>query len=126
GQSYADSSQNGGDQAMVARDTFRDVDVPDNAGYLSYGVHPRIMPDISSPNAKTKAFTGKIVYDMQPYKISKVRRASEVMLAADASLALIIDGGLNLQQSNATIYNLDHKALQGNPGNSGPSSFLID
>ena len=46
------------------------------------------------------------------------------MAVADA---VIIDGGYNKRQSNATLYNLDHHAISGNPGGSkGPTSFLIN
>src|SRR5262249_51793438 len=50
---------------------------------------------------------------------------SEALLIADGSLAPIIEFD-NRLQSNATLYNLDHKAWKGNPPGQGPTSYLLD
>jgi len=124
GTTYNEATQNGGNIVKVATDVFADVDVPENIGVLSYGCHPRLMPTINEAEPRIKNLTGKDFFP-SPYKISKIRRSSEALLIADASLAPIIEFE-NRMQANATLFNLDHKAWKGNPPGQGPTSYLLD
>lgn len=125
GLTYTESAAAGGDATVVATDVFGDVDVPDNAGVLSYGAHPRLMPEISAPEPRILNTTGRRVYP-SPYKLSRIKRSAEVLLIADASLAPIVEFG-NRMQANATLYNIDRGAWKGGaPGSGTPPSYLLD
>jgi prepilin-type N-terminal cleavage/methylation domain-containing protein/prepilin-type processing-associated H-X9-DG protein len=125
GNTYTDSATLGGNTSKIANDVFVCRDLPENTGVLTYGCHPRLMPQIDAAEPRILNNTGKIYYPA-PYKLAKIRRASEVMLVADGSLAPIVEFG-NRLQSNATLYALDHKAWQGGPPGGGiPPSYLLD
>jgi prepilin-type processing-associated H-X9-DG protein len=84
------------------------------------------MPAINLYEPRLLFTTGKKVYP-QPYKIGKIRRAAEVLLAADGTLAPIAEVSTHPLQANATLYALDHQAWQGGPPAAGiPTSYLLD
>src|SRR5262249_53500878 len=109
---YADAANAGAYTSKLATDVFTDVDVPDNIGVLSYGCHPRLMPVI---NIKDPIFftTGKTIW-LSPYKLSRIKRAAEVLLIADGSLAPLSQFSFRMQ-SNATLGFIDNKAFNGGP-----------
>jgi prepilin-type processing-associated H-X9-DG protein len=123
---YVDNGLAGGDRTKISTDVFVDPDVPNNVGVLTYGAHPRLMPTINIAEPRILNTTGKKFYP-QPYKIGKIRRAAEVMLIADGTLAPIFEVASKPLQSNAVLYQLDHQAWQGGPPAAGiPTSYLID
>jgi prepilin-type N-terminal cleavage/methylation domain-containing protein len=122
---YVNNGAAGGDTTSVTANVFVDRDVADNnRGVLTYGCHPRLMPGINIPEPKILFTTGKKVYPT-PYKLSKIRRATEVMLLGDASLKPLPDYFPDIKyQSNALLYAMDHSAYNGGPG--ATPSYLLD
>jgi prepilin-type processing-associated H-X9-DG protein len=123
---YNDNAAAGGDKTKISTDVFVDPDCPDNVGVLTYGAHPRLMPAINIFEPWLFFSSGKKVYP-QPYKIGKIKRAAEILLVADGTLAGIAEVASHPLQSNAVLYALDHQAWQGGPaGNGVPPSGLLD
>ena len=79
-----------------------------------YACHPRLMPDLQTPD-----FLAGSGY-LRPYKISHVKRSSDVVLLFDASLQPTGAGGS--MNSSATGYSIDANAFYGWTGN----NYLID
>ncbi|CAN5583272.1 hypothetical protein BH09PLA1_BH09PLA1_08290 [soil metagenome] len=119
---YTDAANSGAYTSKLATDVFTDVDVPDNIGVLSYAAHPRLMPVL---NIRDPIFftTGKTIW-LSPYKLSRIRRAAEVLLIADANLAPL-NQFANRMQANATLGFIDKKAFNGGPG-ATPTNLLDD
>jgi prepilin-type processing-associated H-X9-DG protein len=118
---YNDAAAAGGNQSAVARQTFVCGDVPDNVGVLTYGCHPRLMPAINSRDP-IFFYTGKTIW-LKPYKISKIKRAAEMLLVADGSLRPLPDFE-NRLQANFGLGIIDHNAFNGGPG--APPTLLLD
>ncbi|MBC8107366.1 MAG: prepilin-type N-terminal cleavage/methylation domain-containing protein [Anaerolineae bacterium] len=129
GTSYTDNTAAGGDRSQTRTGVFTDVDVPDSVGVLCYGAHPRLMPtiNISEPRAtQTLPPPNNIKYP-SPYKIAKIRRSSEVLMIADATLCQLTEIPTPCLQANAILYQLDKGAWQGGPPAAGvPRSYLLD
>lgn len=72
-----------------------------------YSAHPRLMPDWAQFDAGAAVLTGKKV-GLKPYKINKVKPASDIIC--------IFDGTVNNGQYGAwsVAYALDNKAVQAN------------
>jgi prepilin-type processing-associated H-X9-DG protein len=122
---YVDAAATGGNTSAIARQVFVCKDVPDNAGVLTYGAHPRLMPQIDAAEPRILNNTGKRFYPA-PYRLGKIRRSAEVVLVADGSLAPISEFD-NRPQSNATLYAMDRSAWRGGPPGAGtPPSYLLD
>jgi prepilin-type N-terminal cleavage/methylation domain-containing protein/prepilin-type processing-associated H-X9-DG protein len=123
GTTYTDSAAAGGNESSVATQVFVCKDVPDNVGVLSYSCHPRLMPVL---NARDPIFffTGKTII-MKPYRLGKIRRASEVLLVADGSLRILPDPGFfGRAQANVSLFIIDRNAFGGGPGS--PPTLLLD
>ena len=122
GNTYVDSGVAGGDASTIARAVFVCKDLPENTGVLTYGCHPRLMPAL---NIKDPIFftTGKTIW-LKPYKVSKIRRAAEILLVADGSLKPLADFNFQLQ-ANFGLGSMDHNAFNGGPG-AVPTSLLDD
>ena len=121
GNTYVDSAGAGGNSSSIAKQMFVCTDVPDDVGVLTYSAHPRLMPAI---NSKDPIFftTGKTIW-MQPYKISRIKRASEILLIADGSLRPLPDFE-NKPQANYGLTIIDRNAFNGGPG--APPTQLLD
>jgi prepilin-type N-terminal cleavage/methylation domain-containing protein/prepilin-type processing-associated H-X9-DG protein len=123
GNTYVDSAQAGGNESAVATQVFVCKDVPENVGVLTYSAHPRLMPVL---NARDPIFftTGKTII-MKPYRLAKIKRASEVVLIADGSLRILPDPGFsNRAQANVSFFIIDRNAFGGGPGS--PPTLLLD
>lgn len=129
GTSYTENTAAGGDRSQARTQVFTDVDVPDTVGVLCYGAHPRLMPTINQAEpraAQTLPPPNNIRYP-SPYKIAKIRRASEILLIADATLVQLIEIPTPCLQANAILYALDKGAWNGGPPAAGvPRSYLLD
>ena len=129
GTSYTENAAAGGDRSQTRRQVFVDVDVPDSVGVLTYGAHPRLMPTINQAEPRyvqTFPPPNNIRYP-SPYKIAKIRRASEILLIADATLCQLSEFTTPTQQSNSQLYALDKGAWNGGPPAAGvPRSYLLD
>jgi|SRR4051794_28147955 prepilin-type processing-associated H-X9-DG protein len=127
GNTYTDSAGNGGDKTSVARQVFVCPDVPDSRmGVLSYSCHPRLMPVLTQKDP-LGGFIGptKVGY-LKPYKIGKIRRASEIVLIADGALKPLPDPGVTgTMQANAIMDAIDKNAFYGNDS-TNRSLFLDD
>jgi prepilin-type processing-associated H-X9-DG protein/prepilin-type N-terminal cleavage/methylation domain-containing protein len=121
GDNYTDAANAGAYTSKVANDVFTDVDVPDNIGVLSYACHPRLMPQLE---VKDPIFftTGKTIW-LSPYKLSRIRRSSEVLLIADGSLAPLTEFAGRMQ-ANALLGWIDRKAFS--PTSGSPPTYLLD
>jgi prepilin-type N-terminal cleavage/methylation domain-containing protein/prepilin-type processing-associated H-X9-DG protein len=123
GTTYVDSAAAGGNESSIATQVFVCKDVPDNVGVLTYSAHPRLMPVL---NARDPIFfyTGKTII-MKPYRLSKIRRAAEILLVADGSLRNLPDPGFhNRAQANVAFFIVDRNAFNGGPG--APPTLLLD
>jgi len=121
---YVNNGAAGGDNTSVTANVFVDRDVPDNnRGVLTYGCHPRLMPVINARDLKQVQINGKSVYP-KPYNMGRIKRASEVLLIADASLKVLPDYLPEIRyQSDAILGRLDHGAYL----NPAPvPTFLLD
>jgi prepilin-type N-terminal cleavage/methylation domain-containing protein/prepilin-type processing-associated H-X9-DG protein len=126
GNTYVDNAAAGGDQSNIARAMFVCPDVPDNRmGVLSYSCHPRLMSLLNMKDP-LGGFIGPSKVDyMKPYKISKVRRAAEIVLIADGALKPLPDPGVTgTMQANALLGGIDRVAFTG--GNPQNRSLLLD
>lgn len=129
GTNYTDNGLAGGDNTQARRQVFTDVDVPDTVGVLTYGAHPRLMPMINGLEPRyTQTFPPpNNRHYPSPYKIAKIRRASDVLLIADATLCQLVEIPKPCLQANALLYTLDKGAWNGGPPSAGvPRSYLLD
>lgn len=79
GTSYQQQSTYNGGMDVFNRGIFRDVDTVQGDAPLHYSCHPRLMPNISSVDPATN------LYDLQPYKLGRIKRSSEMVLIMDGS-----------------------------------------
>ena len=78
GNNYADQSASGGGQSFN-RGIFLDVDTVDGGdGTCHYSSHPRLMPNLSTSLSDGTSYKGCV-----PYKLSNVKRSSEIVLIMD-------------------------------------------
>ncbi|MDB5327591.1 MAG: hypothetical protein JWM57_3160, partial [Phycisphaerales bacterium] len=77
---------------------------------LHYSSHPRLMPDISPNNDGFSGF-GK---GLKPYKLTSIKRGSEIVLIFDAIQMIALNGN-----ANAVAVNLDADGLYRNDASSG-------
>jgi prepilin-type processing-associated H-X9-DG protein len=116
---YGTNYQDLSGQAARLKDAFRDKDTVEGKGFIHYSAHPRLMPDLAM-----KDFSLPTQPFLQPYKLSKIRRSSEIVLIMDGTQIGQVTGNPDpeLWQAFATAYKLDRFNLQ-----SGgiPYSFLL-
>jgi prepilin-type processing-associated H-X9-DG protein len=109
------------------RELFRDKDTIEGTGITHYSAHPRLMPDLADVDVATAISTGQSV-KLTPYKIAKIRRASEVVLIMDGTQIRMLGGNPdpNLWGAFATAYKLDNSARYQGPTQGGRSYLLFD
>jgi len=114
-------------QFLRLREVFRDKDTQEGNGILNYSVHPRLMPRLEDVAVAIAITTGQTVY-LTPYKLSKVRRASEVVLVMDGAQIRQFDPASppDLWGAFATCYKLDNTAIYQGPAMGGRSYLMYD
>ena len=114
-------------QFLRLREVFRDKDTQEGLGILHYSVHPRLMPALDDVDVAIAITTGQTVY-LTPYKLSKVRRGSEVVLVMDGTQIRQFDptSPPDLWGAFATCYKLDNSARYQGPAIGGRSYLLYD
>jgi prepilin-type N-terminal cleavage/methylation domain-containing protein len=91
-------------QTAKIREMFTCPDAPNNStsasghGVVHYAVHPRLMPGIDFVSGP-----GPFGNDAKPYKLSKIRQASEICLVFESTL--IEQNGVYAPQYNSAIAN---------------------
>src|SRR4051794_12221865 len=94
GNTYTESATSGGDQTSIARAMMVCPDVPDSKmGVLSYSCHPRLMPVLTQKDP-AGGYVPSLGVFLKPYKIGKIRRASEIVVIADGALKPLPDPGV--------------------------------
>jgi prepilin-type N-terminal cleavage/methylation domain-containing protein/prepilin-type processing-associated H-X9-DG protein len=125
GTNYTEHAAPGGEASRL-RGVFKDTDTIEGVGIIHYSVHPRLMPNLDDPDwSKPGASLAQGPF-LKPYRISKIRRASEIVLVMDG--AQVWNNGVNNSWTAlATCYKLDKSSLYTSPNVANPSgrSFLL-
>ena len=107
---YTGHAQTGGEWARL-RDVFHDTDTQPGTGILHYSAHPRLMPNIDDLDISVVPLPSPSTGPwLQPYRISRIRRSSEVVLMMDGAQTQGV-GGSNGWGAYATAYKLDQQTL---------------
>jgi prepilin-type processing-associated H-X9-DG protein len=116
-------------QAGSLKNAFRDRDTVEGSGFIHYSAHPRLMPDLGDVDVAAAISTGQTLY-LKPYKLSKIRRSTEIVLIMDGTqirqVSTIPGSGSDLWQAFATAYKLDNSARYQGPAAGGRSYLLFD
>jgi prepilin-type N-terminal cleavage/methylation domain-containing protein/prepilin-type processing-associated H-X9-DG protein len=123
GLSYTDEAGKSGG----TKELFRDKDTVEGNAVTHYSAHPRLMPDLNDVDVAIAILTGQTVY-LKPYKLAKIRRASEVVVIMDGTQIRTLPGSTdpNLWGAYATTYKLDGSARYQGPTANGRSYLLFD
>lgn len=111
-----------------AKELFRDKDTVEGTAITHYSAHPRLMPALNDVDVAIAIQTGQTVY-LKPYKISKIKRAAEVVLIMDGAQIQKLNGAASdpyLWGAFATAYKLDNTAYYQGPTAGGRSYLLFD
>jgi prepilin-type N-terminal cleavage/methylation domain-containing protein/prepilin-type processing-associated H-X9-DG protein len=116
-------------QANALKAAFKDKDIVEGSGFIHYSAHPRLMPDLNDIDVAVAIGGGGTAY-LRPYKLSKIRRAAEVVVIMDGAqirtVAAIPGSDPDLWQAFATAYKLDNSARYQGPAAGGRSYLLFD
>jgi prepilin-type N-terminal cleavage/methylation domain-containing protein/prepilin-type processing-associated H-X9-DG protein len=120
GTNYTDHASTGGETARL-RSAFKDTDTQDGTGIIHYSAHPRLMPNLDDPDwsRTSSASTGPW---LQPYRIAKIRRASEIVLIMDGAQVQNNGSATNWWSALATCYKLDANGLY---SGTSPRSYML-
>jgi prepilin-type N-terminal cleavage/methylation domain-containing protein/prepilin-type processing-associated H-X9-DG protein len=119
GTDYVQHAQAGGEAARL-RDVFKDTDTQPGTGIIHYSAHPRLMPNVDDPDWSVPGASNANGPWLKPYKISKIRRGSEVVLIMDGSQVKTV-GGNDGWGAYATAYKLDQLSLYNGPTSPNPT-----
>ena len=106
---YTGHAQTGGEAARL-REVFKDTDTLPGTGILHYSAHPRLMPNIDDLDISVPGAAPATGPWLKPYRISKLRRSSEIVLMMDGTQTQTV-GGPAGWGAYATAYKLDNQAL---------------
>jgi prepilin-type processing-associated H-X9-DG protein/prepilin-type N-terminal cleavage/methylation domain-containing protein len=125
GTNYVDHASSGGEVARL-RSVFKDVDTVEGTGIIHYSAHPRLMPNLDDPDWSVTGASFANGPWLKPYKISKIRRAAEIVLMMDGTQVKTV-GGANGWGAYATAYKLDQLSLYNGPSSPNPTgrSYLL-
>jgi len=114
-------------KAGGVKEIFRDKDTVEGTAVTHYSAHPRLMPDLNDVDVAIAISTGATVY-LKPYKIAKIKRASEVVVVMDGTQIRTLPGSPDpaLWGAFATAYKLDQSARFQGPTANGRSYLLFD
>jgi hypothetical protein len=109
-------------QAARLKDAFRDKDTIEGKGFIHYSSHPRLMPNIGMLEPDP-AITIVPKPNLKPYKLSKIKRSTEVVLIMDGAQIGQVPGNPDpaLWQSFAVADKLDRYNLR---SGGAPFSYL--
>jgi prepilin-type N-terminal cleavage/methylation domain-containing protein/prepilin-type processing-associated H-X9-DG protein len=124
---YTGHAQTAGESARL-REVFKDVDTVPGKGIIHYSAHPRLMPNIDDPDWSVPGSSFALGPWLKPYKISKIKRAAEVVLIMDGTQVKIIAPNQDAWGAMATAFRADNGALyaQDHSGESRRSYMLYD
>jgi prepilin-type processing-associated H-X9-DG protein/prepilin-type N-terminal cleavage/methylation domain-containing protein len=120
GVSYTDHANTGGETARL-RSCFKDTDTHEGSGIIHYSAHPRLMPNLDDPDW-SRTVSASAGPWLQPYRMAKIRRASEVVLIMDGAQVQNNGGTPNWWSALATCYKLDASALY---SGTAPRGYLL-
>jgi prepilin-type processing-associated H-X9-DG protein len=102
-------------QAARLKEAFKDKDTVEGNGFIHYSAHPRLMPNLADRDYSVPITAGVITY-LQTYKLSKIRRSTEIVLIMDGVQIRTVttdpNADPNLWQAFATAYKIDRFNLQ--------------
>lgn len=107
--------------SAINRGIFRDVDTIDGDGPLHYSCHPRLMPQNNETDPANPSVT------LKPYRVSRIKRNSEMALIMDGSQWQIsTDGDPNAWDSQPVCWAIDNWRFGefGNSYSSAPLDYL--
>ena len=111
-----------------AKELFRDKDTVEGTAVTHYSAHPRLMPALDDTDVSLAIVPPFPIVYLKPYKLGKIRRASEIVLIMDGAQIRTLPGATdpNLWGALATAKKLDNSARWQGPTQGGRSYLLYD
>jgi len=127
-----------GDRSSGTRQIFRCPSAPlaepaDGAILSTYSTHPRLMPNPDRVDKLRNGMTGTSNYYLQPYKIAKIKRTSEIVMVFEGAVTMngqptTTGGSPGRWSASPDAYGMDASSISltynGPTGNQG--SYLTD
>ncbi len=107
---YTGHAQTAGETARL-REVFKDTDTAPGKGIIHYSAHPRLMPNLDDPDWSVPGSSFANGPWLKPYKVSKIKRAAEVVLVMDGTQVKVIAPNQDAWGAMATAFRADNSAL---------------